>query len=181
MLKLIRGSKIWKFGENSCGCNNWRLPGEPRSIDNYSLSDRLFNNKRTYWILPAIWISQMAKVCTFSHWRSSNLGEWKPIFSSLDNSVEAERWVSLLILSLGSGQLGHHRIVACGKQEYSFVPHSPAILALLCFWIFVLFIWVLLHAFLSEFQFRLLYPIVSFCVSGVFHVSAHGRRGTLAI
>ena len=33
-------------------------------------------------------------------------------------------------LSSGSWQLGHHRIVAYGKQKYSFVPHSHAILAL---------------------------------------------------
>ena len=31
-----------KIGENSCSCNNWRLPSEPRSLDEYSLSDRLF-------------------------------------------------------------------------------------------------------------------------------------------
>ena len=43
-------------------------------------------------------------------------------------------------LSSGSWHLGHHRIVAYGKQKYSFVPHSHATLALLCFWTFVLFI-----------------------------------------
>ena len=46
---------------------------------------------------------------------------------------------------------GPHRIVAYGKQKYSCVPHSHAILALLCFWTFVPFKWVLLHAFLTEF------------------------------
>ena len=54
-------------------------------------------------------------------------------------------------LSSGSWQLGHHRIVAYGKHKYSFFPHPHATLALLCFWTFVLFIWVLPHAFLSEF------------------------------
>ena len=147
---MRRGPKFKKFGENSCDCNNWRLPGEPRSLDDDSFRDRLFDNKRTYWILPAIWISQMAKVCSFNHWWQSNLGEWKPTFSSPDNSVEAERWASLLLVSSGSFQLGNHRIVAYGKQQYSFVPHSHATLALLCFWTFVLFKWVLLHAFLSE-------------------------------
>ena len=34
---------------------------------------------------------------------------------------------------------GHHRIVAYGKHKYSFVPHSHATLALLCFWTFVPF------------------------------------------
>ena len=67
-LKSWGGPKFEKIGENSCSCNNWRLPGEPRSLEEYSLSDRLFNNKWTYWILPAIWISRMATVCSFNHW-----------------------------------------------------------------------------------------------------------------
>ena len=141
---------FFKFGENSCSRNNWQLPGEPRTLDDSFLSSRLFNNKRTYWILPTIWISQMAKGCTFNHWWQSDLGKWKPGFLSQDNSFEAWRWVSLLLVSSGSCQLGHHRIVAYGKQQYSFVPHSHATLALLCFWTFILFKWVLLHAFLSE-------------------------------
>ena len=29
-IKLRGGSKILKIWENSCSCNNWRLPGEPR-------------------------------------------------------------------------------------------------------------------------------------------------------
>ena len=35
--KLTGGSKISKIWENSCSCNNWRLPGEPRSLDNLFL------------------------------------------------------------------------------------------------------------------------------------------------
>ena len=31
------GSKISKIWENSCSCNNWRLPSEPRSLDNLFL------------------------------------------------------------------------------------------------------------------------------------------------
>ena len=42
-LKFEEGPKIQKFGEKSCSCNNWRLPGEPRSLGDYTLSDRLFN------------------------------------------------------------------------------------------------------------------------------------------
>ena len=60
-------------------------------------------------------------------------------FSSPCNYVEARWWVSILILSSCSWQLGHHRIVAYGEQKYSFVPHSHAILALLCLWTFVPF------------------------------------------
>ena len=67
-LNYEEGPKIQKFGEKSCSCNNWQLPGEPRSLDDYSLSDKLFNNKWTYWILPAIWIYQMENVCIFNHW-----------------------------------------------------------------------------------------------------------------
>ena len=42
------GPKYENLGESSCDCNNWKLPSEPRSLDDYSLTDRLFNNKRTY-------------------------------------------------------------------------------------------------------------------------------------
>ena len=35
--KIKGGSKISKKWENSCSCNNWRLPGEPRSLDNLFL------------------------------------------------------------------------------------------------------------------------------------------------
>ena len=78
------------------------------------------------------------------------------------------RWVSLLPLSLGSFQLGHHRIVTYGKQRYSFVPHSHDILHFfLCFWTFVLFesssflsLWIFIQAPLS---------IASFCVRDVFN------------
>ena len=37
--------KFQKIWEKSCSCNNWRLPGEPRSLDNFFLKYRLFNNK----------------------------------------------------------------------------------------------------------------------------------------
>ena len=147
----MKGTKIFKkFKENSCSRNNWRLPGEPRTLDDSFLSSRLFNNKQTYWILPTIWISQMAKGCTFNHWWQSDLGEWKPGFLSQDNSFEAWRWVSLLLVSLGSFQLGHHRIVAYGKQKCSFVPHSHAILRFCACGLFCPF-WVLLHAFFINF------------------------------
>ena len=33
-IKIRGGSTILKIWENSCSCNNWRLPGEPRSLDN---------------------------------------------------------------------------------------------------------------------------------------------------
>ena len=66
-LNYKEGPKIQKFGEKSFSCNNWRLPGEPRSLGDYSLSGRLFNHKCTYRILPSIWISQMTKLCTFNH------------------------------------------------------------------------------------------------------------------
>ena len=60
--QIVHGSKRFKatlnykggyqnlknLGENSCSCNKWQLAGEPRFLDDYSLSDRLFNNKRTY-------------------------------------------------------------------------------------------------------------------------------------
>ena len=36
-IKLKGGSKISKIWENSCSCNNWRLLGEPRSLDNFFL------------------------------------------------------------------------------------------------------------------------------------------------
>ena len=75
ILRFKNNAKSWggaqnfkKFGENGCGCNNWRSPGEPRSLGDCSLSDKLFNNKCIYWILLAIWISQMTEVCTFNHW-----------------------------------------------------------------------------------------------------------------
>ena len=44
----------------------------------------------------------------------------------------------LLPLSLGSFHLGHHRIVAYGKQKYSFVPHFHAICTFVHFEPFVL-------------------------------------------
>ena len=43
-LNYEEGPKIQKFGEKSCSCNNWRLPGEPRSLGDCSLGDRLFHN-----------------------------------------------------------------------------------------------------------------------------------------
>ena len=49
-------------------------------------------------------------------------------------------WLHFLSLSSGSFQLGHHRIVTYGKHKYSFVPHSHAILHLLCFWTFFSFL-----------------------------------------
>ena len=88
---------------------------------------------------------------------------------------------SLLIFIQVAGNIGHHRIVAGDEQKHSFVPHSHAILAT-----FVLFgfsppmMRVFVRAFLTEFQFRILYPIVPFCVSDVLKVSAHGRRGSSA-
>ena len=52
------GPEFKKIGEKSCSCNNWRLSGEPRSLGDQALSDRLFNKqKASYWLLPAIWIS----------------------------------------------------------------------------------------------------------------------------
>ena len=33
------------LGKNSCSCNNWRLPGEPRSLDNFFLMYQTIDNK----------------------------------------------------------------------------------------------------------------------------------------
>ena len=32
------------LGRKSCCRNNWRLPGEPRSLGDYTLSNRMFNH-----------------------------------------------------------------------------------------------------------------------------------------
>ena len=80
----------------------------------------------------------------------------------------------ILPLSLGSFQLGHHKIVTYGKHKYSFVPHSHAILHIFSFWTF-LFFWVLLMPFFLNFIQAPL-SIVSFCVRDVFLFLAHGRR-----
>ena len=77
----------------------------------------------------------------------------------METKISKSRWLfrgqedefHLLPLSSGSHQLGDHKIVTYGKQKYSFVPHSHAILHFCVFWTLVLFIWVPLHAFLSEF------------------------------
>ena len=65
------------------------------------------------------------------------------------------------------------------KIHLSLIPmpfsHSSGAFGLLSY-----FIWVFLHAFLTEFWFRILYPIVSFCVSGVLHVLAHRWRGSFS-
>ena len=80
-----------------------------------------------------------------------------------------------------AGNIGHHRIVAGDEQKRSFVPHSHAVLATFMLFRFCpLLMRVFMHAFLTEFSFRILYPIVPFCVSDVLKVSAHGRRGSLA-
>ena len=81
-------------------------------------------------------------------------------------------------MSSGSFQLGHHRIVTYGKQKYSFVPHSHAILHLFC----AIGLFALLsppHAFLSEFFFYSGSSIhsVLLCERRNFF-SSHGRRGT---
>ena len=89
-------------------------------------------------------------------------------------------WVSFLPLSLGSFQLGHHRIVTYGKQKYSFVPHSHAILCFLCFWTFVLSFESSCMPFFLNFLFRLLYPYCPF-VWEMYWFLAHGWRRTLAI
>ena len=88
---------------------------------------------------------------------------------------------SLLIFLQVAGNIGHHRIVAGDEQKRSFVPHFHAILeAFVLFRFCPLLMRVFMHAFLTEFSSRILYPIVPFCVSDVLKVSAHGRRGSLA-
>ena len=49
-----------------------------------------------------------------------------------------------------------------------------------CFLNFSSLVGVLLRAFLTEFyfKFRILYPIVSFCVNDIIFISIHGRRGS---
>ena len=87
---------------------------------------------------------------------------------------------SLLIFLQVAGNIGHHRIVAGDEQERSFVPHSHAALAtFVLFGFYPLLMRVFMHAFPTEFPFRILYPIVPFCVSDVLKASAHGRRGSL--
>ena len=44
--KINKGVQNLKIWGNSWGCNNWRLPGGPRSLDDYFLSNRLFNNNK---------------------------------------------------------------------------------------------------------------------------------------
>ena len=92
-------------------------------------------------------------------------------------------WVSFLPLSSGSFQLGHHRIVTYGKQEYSFVPHSHVILHYCAFGIFCppFFLWVLLHAFLSEFFIQVPLSLVSFCVRDVCNFQLTDGEELLAI
>ena len=88
---------------------------------------------------------------------------------------------SLLIFLQVAGNIGHHRIVAGDEQKRSFVPHSHAALAtFVLFGFYPLLMRVFIYTFLTEFSFRILYPIVPFCVSDVLKVSTHGRRGSLA-
>ena len=85
----------------------------------------------------------------------------------------------ILLLSLGNFHLGHHRIVTYGKQQYSFVPHSHAILHFLCFLNLLLF-WVLLVPFFLNFYSGSSIHSVLLCERCIW-LSAHGRRRTLAI
>ena len=83
----------------------------------------------------------------------------------------------IFYLSSGSSQLGHHRIVTYGKQKYSFVPHSHAILHPFCaFGLFVLlspphaFSFWIFHSGSSIHSVLLLERCIQ--------LSAHGWRGT---
>ena len=80
-----------------------------------------------------------------------------------------------LPLPLGSYQLRHHMIVTYGKQKYSFVPHSRAILHFCAFGLlsfllsppFCLLLEILIQTPLS---------IVSFCVRYVFNFQLTNRE-----
>ena len=101
--------------------------------------------------------------------------KWELRLQSQDNSFKAKDMSFILFiyfslhlpLSSSSFQLRHHRIVTYGKQKYSFVPHSPAILHFCASGIFCPFesssclsFWIFIQAPLS---------IVSFCVRDAFN------------
>ena len=111
----------------------------------------------------------MANICTFNHWWQSNFRKMETQNLKVKITLlRPSRWVSFYLCILGSFHLGHHRIVTYGKQKYSFVPHSHAILHIFCaFGPFVLLSPP--RAFLSEFFIQAPLSIVSFCVRDVFN------------
>ena len=88
--------------------------------------------------------------------------------SGLNNYWEAKINGVHFTCPLGSTALTPQDLTE-SEQYYPFVPHSHAILYF-CFLNFSSLVWVLLRAFLTEFYFifRILYPIVSFCVNDIF-------------
>ena len=108
-------------------------------------------------------------------------GRWKPRLSSPDNSAEAK---NEFIINLLSGGWQHLTPQDCSRwwAEMFICSSFPCHFSSFCaFGLLSPFIRVLMRAFLTEFKFRILYPIVPFCVSGVLKVSAHGRRGSWQI
>ena len=95
----------------------------------FFLSSRLFNNKNQH--------VEFFQMYRFPQWQiyvlliidDSPIRKWKLRLQSQDNSFEAKDMSFIFLpLSSSSFHLRHHRIVTYGKQKYSFVPHSHAIL-----------------------------------------------------
>ena len=97
------------------------------------------------------------------------------IFESPNKYFEAQQVSFILPLSLGSFQLGRHRIVTYAKQKCSFVPHSHASYTSVPFETFVLLSPP--YAFLLEFYSSSSIHSVLLCERCIYF-STHGRRRT---